>query len=181
VISAVLVLYTIVYFRILSVPYLMERYLRNDKILTRFGMSEADLRALTGEILGMMKGKWQEISFTIMSNGEQVSFINEKETRHLQEIARLIGHCNLVMAGLLLLLIAGILLLWKKKRMDVLAEGVYVGLLLLVCTGGICVFLSTRNLSGWIDGFHHVFFRGDNWILNPATDRLIYLCPNSLF
>ena len=37
------------------------------------------------------------------------------------------------------------------------------------------------DLQGFINGFHRFFFTNDTWILNPATDRLIWLFPARIF
>lgn len=181
VISAMLLMYEVIYCRILSAGYLMKYYLKSGKLLERFHLSEGDLECLTREILAMMKGKISDSSFMILIDGEQVPFLNGKELRHLQEIAELLRNLNLVMVVLAILLLVSVLVLWKKKKLKMLVSGVYAGILLLVAFGAAAVFLSYQNLSQWIDGFHRIFFKGYQWVLNPATDRLIYLCPNQLF
>lgn len=159
----------------------MKQYCKKSTILDRFQITREELETLTGEILSMMKGKSSQCTFEITVGGERVPFLNGKELRHLQEIAELIGRCNVVMVVFLILLVVAVFFLWKRKKLIELARGVYAGLAILLCTGGLCVCLSYQNLSGWIDGFHRIFFKGYQWVLNPAKDRLIYLCPNSLF
>lgn len=139
------------------------------------------LEKITRGIVDFMKGTGEETYFPIVVKGQEISFLNAKEVAHLEEIAEIITHAK---QGMLVILIASVVLITAlalKGTARNIAIGVLEGFGLLVLGVTVVGLSALFNLSGWIDAFHHLFFTGDSWVLNPVTDRLIYLCPAELF
>ncbi len=62
-----------------------------------------------------------------------------------------------------------------------LAEGIMTSFA-VVALGGLAFGAAALiNLRGLVVFLHEVFFKGESWILNPAVDRLIHLCPMGIF
>lgn len=62
-----------------------------------------------------------------------------------------------------------------------LAEGILSSFAVIVMAGLAMGAAALINLRGFVIFLHEIFFKGESWILNPAVDRLIHLCPMGIF
>ncbi len=114
-------------------------------------------------------------------NGEEILYFHDDEEAHMEDVRGLIRLDTAVMrcalAAAALLLGAGILL----RDARAFGRGILRGLWILL--GVLAVFLAwaLADFEGLFVTFHRVSFTNDGWLLDPRTDLLIRLMPESFF
>lgn len=178
---SLLFLYGFFYGVILNSRFLLYQYTSRLNVAAKLKLNRQQLETITRGIVKLMKGTGEENYFPILVKGKEVSFLNAKELTHLEEIAGILSGVNRVMLVLLLLAVFLTIVLVRKGTARNIAIGTLEGFGVLGILGAGIGLTAVLDLSGWIDSFHELFFTGYNWVLNPATDRLIHLCPPALF
>ena len=140
-------------------------------ILPEAGISEETLTALDDALADYLRGDAAALDDTPF---------NETERTHMADCYELFVLLRRVISApgvaMLVLLTAAYFL--RCKRPDRAARiGAYVlgGLLLMLAAWGIFDF------SSLFTAFHRLLFSNDLWLLDPATDLLIRICPESMF
>lgn len=158
------------------------------------GISDDDLRALDGELASYLAGRPNELVlpldsepgaytvYTAVVNGEMTPVFNEREMTHLEDCRRLFELLRKVRRRLIpwvvLLIVGGAYLLQNRKaaRRAALASP----LVLLIPLGAFALWAAI-DFDGAFTFFHRVLFDNDLWLLDPRTDLLIRICPESMF
>lgn len=166
---------------ILNSRFLLYQYTSRLNVTAKLKLDRQQLETITRGIIGLMKGTGEETYFPVTVKGQEVSFLNAKELTHLEEIAGILAKANLVMLVLLVLTVLLTVVLVRRGTPRNIAIGTLEGFGVLGVLGAGIGLAAVLDLDRWIDSFHEIFFTGYNWVLNPATDRLIYLCPPRLF
>ncbi|MBI2671432.1 TIGR01906 family membrane protein [Candidatus Woesearchaeota archaeon] len=104
---------------------------------------------------------------------EDLKFFNEKERMHLIDVKNLINKTVLVFYFLLIAFL--ITLYFSYKDFFKISAVSFLFILLLF---GILYLFSFSNI---FYKFHLIFFDNNLWLLNPETDKLIVLFPESFF
>ncbi len=140
-------------------------------ILPEAGISEEMLEEVDGALADYLRGDAAALDDTPF---------NQTERTHMADCYELFVLLRRVIfapgAAMLVLLSAAYFL--RCKRPDRAARiGAYVpgGLLLALAAWGLFDFPSLFT------AFHRLFFSNDLWLLDPATDLLIRICPESMF
>ena len=69
-----------------------------------------------------------------------------------------------------------------EKRHRPVVIGVVCGLgILVLMAAGFAAMMNTSGFSAMFVGLHRLLFANDNWLLDPATDILIRMMPQTLF
>lgn len=178
---SLLFLYGFFYGVILNSRFLLYQYTSQFNVAAKLKLDRQQLETITRGIVRLMKGTGDETYFPIIVKGQEVSFLNAKELTHLEEIAGILSGVNLVMLVLLVLAVPVTVVLMRRATACNIAIGTLEGFGVLGILGAGIGLTAVLDLDRWIDLFHELFFTGYNWVLNPATDRLIYLCPPKLF
>ena len=178
---SLLFLYGFFYGVILNSRFLLYQYTSRLNVAAKLKLDRQQLENITRGIVRLMKGTGDETYFPIIVKGQEVSFLNAKELTHLEEIAGILSDVNLVMLMLFVSAVPVTVVLVRRATARNIAIGTLEGFGVLgILAAGIGL-AAVLDLDRWIDVFHEIFFTGNNWVLNPATDRLIYLCPPKLF
>lgn len=178
---SLLFLYGFFYGVILNSRFLLYQYTSRLNVAAKLKLDRQQLENITRGIVRLMKGTGDETYFPIIVKGQEVSFLNAKELTHLEEIAGILSDVNLVMLMLFVSAVPVTVVLVRRATARNIAIGTLEGFGVLgILAAGIGL-AAVLDLDRWIDVFHEIFFTGNNWVLNPATDRLIYLCPPELF
>lgn len=151
------------------------------KVAEKLGISEGELGRVVEEMMAWLKSPNGDLQVEVTVNQTPVSFFRERDLQHLADIAEMVHRGRIICAVLCPLTAVSVFFLIRKRREKTLCK-IYLfswGILLLTAVG-IGVWLLV-DLVGFIDTFHRIFFRNGLWILNPATDMLIWLFPASLF
>ncbi|MGN0425223.1 MAG: DUF1461 domain-containing protein [Acetatifactor sp.] len=178
---SLLFLYGFFYGVILNSRFLLYQYTSRLNVTAKLKLDRQQLENITHGIVRLMKGTGEETYFPIIVKGQEVSFLNAKELTHLEEIAGILSGVNLMMLVLLVLAVLVTVVLVRRGTACNIAIGTLEGFGVLGILGAGIGLAAVLDLDRWIDSFHEIFFTGYNWVLNPATDRLIHLCPPELF
>ena len=148
------------------------------------GMSNSDVSAALRRLVDYMEGREDSIEMEVKVGGKSVKMYNEREIAHMVDVRNLYQGVQLaaiiaaVLAAAMLILAA---VLMRRDALKALSKGYLIGACVfaaVVIVLGIWVMI---DFSSFWTAFHHLFFTNDLWLLNPATDRMILICPEQLF
>jgi integral membrane protein (TIGR01906 family) len=148
-------------------------------------MTEKDTMDTARALMNYLRGRVDTPQVTMKIEGETRPFYNDRELTHLADVRVLFaGGYRLMYTALVVTLVIAALLIFAAPRSSWLANlwntmvigglgavGVLVAVGLLVATDFERLF--------WT--FHIVSFSNDMWLLDPATDWLIRMFPESFF
>ena len=128
---------------------------------------------------------------TLLPSENGRPLFTETENLHLTDCSGIIRAMNgyrLFFFGLTALLAGIVLCLCLRKRQAALKDAIPLlcdafsaaSLLLLAAASGLIVW-GILDFDSLFIGFHRVFFTNDLWILDPQTDLLIQLMPETFF
>jgi len=147
-------------------------------------MSLSDTTNALMQLVRYMEGDADSIQLSVTIDGEVQDMYNRREIDHMVDVQRLYQSFRSLRnaAALLFLLLVGtVLFLERKAGLQSLYRGYLLAcvlFLLLALLMGAMVLSDFGNF--WIR-FHHLFFTNDLWLLDPATDNMINICPEQLF
>ena len=146
------------------------------------GLAEAELETVARGLIGYFNSDDEDITLTVVKDGEPFELFNEQEVAHLRDVKNLIQLDYRFLLGTLIYILgyAGFSLIWMKERRW-LARGVVIGsgiTLVLMLALGVGILLDFDQLF-W--QFHIISFANELWQLDPATDYLIMLFPQGFW
>ena len=162
-------------------------------ILSQSGLSEADLRRLDGALADYLAGDAgaiydqndgsdsRALSIPVEVFGNVQPAFNARELVHMEDCYDLFALMRRMRAAAFIL--AGLMLalgLSRARSRGILAGGL-VGLALLLVPVGLLGVWAAIDFEGAFVFFHKMLFTNDLWLLNPQTDLLIRICPESMF
>ena len=103
--------------------------------------------------------------------------MSESGTVHFREVKRIFDGIQILFAATLLLLPAVWILMRKKSDYRPLAAAGILSVLLPVMAGTACAV----NWERFFVVFHHLLFRNDYWLFDPAEDPVIRILPDTYF
>lgn len=147
-----------------------------------FSVCRDDLLRLDRALSDYLKGDETALDITVDVYGVPQPAFNDRERAHMADCLHLFALLRKVRARLIpwaiVLTLGGAWLLQDRKRARLCA---WVSpLLVLLPLGGFALF-AALNFDQAFTLFHKILFTNDLWLLNPATDLLIRICPESMF
>ncbi len=156
-------------------------------ILSRAGVSEADLRMIDGRLADYLAGNEATLDegdgiVPVEVFGEVQPAFNEREMAHMKDCFKLFVLLRKVRARLIpwavLLIVGGAYLLNDRKKTRLCAGLSPLNLLLPLGAFGIWAAIDFDRAFIF---FHRVLFTNDLWLLDSSTDLLIRICPERMF
>lgn len=142
-------------------------------ILPEADVCDAELRVLDGQLANYLKG-----DETALDNAP----FNEREMTHMADCFELFELLRKVRSRLIawavLLIVGGAYWLRDRRRIRLCA---CLSPLILLLPLGLFAVYAAVNFDAAFTLFHRILFRNDLWLLDPATDLLIRICPESMF
>lgn len=147
-------------------------------------MEENGLLESTYALLDYLKGNRDDIIVHTKVNGTQREVFNERETLHMIDVKNLYENVITVRNVFFIFSIIGLcILMWKRKKATIwyLAEmfpkvSLFIGLFFLMLS-----FWASIDFTNFWISFHELFFTNDLWLLNPMTDLMIQMFPETFF
>lgn len=179
---AVLIL-TSVDFNCFSKAFYADQY-RELNTAETIGMSQLDLDGTTGVLLDYIQGKRGDLDVQAVIADEVREVFNQREKDHMVDVRALyLSAMNFNRAASILVVIGLVMLIVKKDRalrqqtarMFLKTSAVLMGL------AGALAFYAFLDFNAFWTMFHHIFFRNDLWLLDPNTDILIMMVPETFF
>lgn len=161
-------------------------FYEKEGLAQKLEVSQTDLDKSMAMMLDYILGKSQSMNGTIVQNGKVREVYNEKEKQHMVDVKKLYDGAMVTFYGSFVLAL-GIPLYWYLKTKDghrVMALAAYGFLESLLCFGILLTIIGIWVMSNFTDfwiKFHQLFFYNDLWMLDPRTDFMIQICPESMF
>jgi len=146
------------------------------------GLAEVELETAAAGLISYFNSDDEDITLTVVKDGEPFELFNEREAAHLRDVKDLIWLDYRFLLGTLIYTLgyAGVSLLWGKDwrqlvRGVVWGSGITLALMLAL---GLGILLGFDQLF-W--QFHIISFANELWQLDPARDYLIMLFPRDFW
>ena len=159
------------------------------------GISEDDLMHLDNKLSRYLRGVGsldaaEDESLMISVKGVMQPAFNEREIQHMQDCQRLFD--LLMFDKVVWLFLSWIVLTFSrlvehllygsvKKRYGSFAKSLWLGSGIILAPLGIFAIWAAVDFSSAFTFFHKLLFTNDLWLLDPRTDLLINICPQSMF
>ena len=163
-------------------------------ILPASGISDADLQTLDAALAHYLAGQPEELvmpsesepgAYDLMAlnvNGTLQPAFNDREMAHLKDCYNLFELLRKVRRRLIpwavLLIVGGAYLLSDRRKARRIA---WLAPLILLIPLGAFALWAALDFGGAFTFFHRLLFTNDLWLLDPRTDLLIRICPESMF
>jgi len=160
------------------------------------GISEEDLWKLDTRLFMCLNGgdNWNEEwdlqdggePLSVAVNGVQQVAFNEREVQHLLDCQKLFHLLSVtqiaLMIAIVVLVISSKILpgIWKIKS-ELTPKHLWIGSAVIIAPFAILAIWAVIDFSSAFTFFHRLLFTNDLWLLNPETDLLIRICPQSMF
>lgn len=149
-----------------------------DHLAQKLQVPEDSLDEALDMMTGYVKGTRSDLDGSLEGIGE---VYNAKEKAHMKDVKALYDHARMVMwvcwgiaAGL------GLWLVWKRQFV-LMAQGFVSALAAYVIVFGFLGMWAATGFDDFWTHFHQLFFSNDLWLLDPATDFMIRICPAQMF
>lgn len=170
----------IVYLGLFRVAF-MERECEKYQIADKIGISQGDLHLVLKNMIQASLGRDCDLDIAVSIDRQNISFFNERDKQHLTDISELSGKLfTVVWVGLPCLIVTTFYLI-RQGALKTLCRTYLWSWVGWIGAGVLIGIFVATDLTGFINTFHRIFFQNNNWILNPAKDRLIWLFPKELF
>lgn len=147
-------------------------------------VSKEDLNQSIGLLLEYIRDDTDSLDQTITIQGQKKETFNEREKEHMVDVKQL--YQNAIRVGIisfigLLAILFYMIKTQQKKSLSYLTKGLLqagICLILLFVFFGIWIGIDFTGFWTW---FHTVFFSNNLWLLDPATDFMINMLPETIF
>jgi len=151
-------------------------------VLATAGISESDLIRLDAALADYLSGDTNALNVSAVVFGRTQPAFNLKEQIHMEDCLKLFDLLRTVMTGTAVLGAAfipcGVYLLGDRRKIRLAA---WLSPPAIVLPLGLLAVWAVADFNSAFNFFHKILFTNDLWLLNPATDLLIRICPASMF
>ena len=115
---------------------------------------------------------------------EIADVFNEKEKKHMQDVRYLYNGFIFVRRICIVYMICTVLIFfWQERKhmFSYLAKGIVQASVLFLMMMAFLMLWAFTDFSDFWYRIHMLFFTNDLWILDPATDFMILICPENMF
>lgn len=161
--------------------------MEKNQVTDNTGIYPPDMELVVDEIISYLKGDRKDFDIqarlaigSAKNVVDSVSIFNDKEITHMDDVRDLLlFFLGLRDAALILALIAFLVLLKYDRQaiIKALFYGSATFMVILLIVGASFIF----NFNNTFILFHQLFFSNDLWIMDPSTDRLIWIVPEPFF
>lgn len=164
-------------------PGYFEKEYEKYQVTEAVQMTMDDLLKVTEEMMSYLRGGREDLHVMTTINGTAREFFNEREIAHMEDVRGLfLGAVAIRRFCLVLMAFCTVaLLLTKADFKRLVPKSVLTGSGLFFAASALCAFIISTDFTKYFTLFHHIFFQNDLWILDPSTDMLINIVPESFF
>ncbi len=161
-----------------------EREYEKMELSSSIGIPADDITNALMRLIDYMEGRVDSIQLTVEENGVSVEMYNEREIAHMEDVRALyqawrgVRDYGALTAAVLL---AVSFLLSPRDFLFGLSRGFLRASAVFALLAAALAAFALLDFTSFWNGFHYLFFSNDLWQLNPATDRMIRICPEQLF
>lgn len=169
---------------VFSHPFYQDLY-ASLNLAEQIGVSEEDLETSIFLMTDYVEGKRNDLEGQIVRYGQETEIFNTKEKRHMTDVRALWLKARAVMIASWTVSGLCALCLFVRKKLQafsLLFDGLKFALLFLTILLIFFGFWCFIDFTGFWTWFHTVVFPGNmDWLLDPATDFMIVICPETMF
>lgn len=146
------------------------------------GITREDMPEVIDRLSGYVVGRYKTLNHEVTIHGKTEMIYGDREIAHMKDVKLIFDGLRYAgMVYLVLLLTAAYSSAKEKKLATYFVKLSHYGLygsVVLVAAVGILV---ASDFSRYFVVFHELFFSNDLWLLDPRTDVLIQMLPESFF
>lgn len=164
-----------------DVSYYKNQY-RKYNIAEKLVIEEMDLLDSTEKLLDYLKDERKDLDFKTTINGHEQEFFSSRDKLHMIDVKNLFMIGRKIRNIILIFLLLEMLVLAYNKNMrfdtgDFFLSSSVIGISPII----LLVILINIDFYKYFTIFHEIFFNNDLWLLDPNTDRLVNIFPESFF
>lgn len=146
------------------------------------GMDSENLECIIEDVLKYLRDDRKELDTKVIIEGKEGEVFGDREKLHMADVKELFVRGKVLRnASFMLFIIIALFLIkkdrhWKKLISNVLLYISAINMLFL-----FILLLMKINFNRYFTYFHIILFNNDLWELNPNTDILVQMLPESFF
>lgn len=153
------------------------------QIMNTTNISFNDLMIITDKMIKYLDNKQDNLDIKVKINGKVDEVFESKEKIHMKDVKDLfvIAKYFRNISVFIMLIILILFYRYKKRYFFNILKSIQLSCIIsLVMIIFLSIIIST-NFNHYFNMFHEIFFSNDLWVLNPETDILINMVPQSFF
>ena len=175
-------LYSFVRIMVMQPSYFINvLYSEEYNLSDRIDLSQTDTERVLNKLFKYVLGDEESPVVVVKVGDERVSFYNERELVHLEDVKALLEKIRFFMIFIIVfeILMYGFIVRGMPYtiffKILCTAEIIHIGLV------GAILGVANKSMVWFVSLFHRVLFDNNRWILNDATERLVLLFPKVLY
>ncbi len=176
-------LLTVIDFCSFDRSFFVKEYAANNTVQAT-GLTEEGLEAATDVLLDYLKDKRDNIDLQAEVNGNMREVFDAREKAHMIDVKRLYRSALTVRTVLLaagIICVAAAVYMAGKDRLTVVSSGFLYGVLFLGAVVAALLLYALVDFNNFWTNFHLTFFDNDLWLLDPNTEIMINMVPETFF
>lgn len=151
-------------------------------ISQKTGIAEVELEKAARGLISYFNSDDEDISVSIIKDGQPFTLFNEREVAHLRDVKELVRlDYRVLLASLLYALVFTGLSLFRWRNWRPLARGAMWGGSLTLALMAVLRVVTLFNFDQFFRQFHLLSFTNDLWLLDPSKDYLLMLFPGGFW
>jgi integral membrane protein (TIGR01906 family) len=156
-------------------------YEKND-IYNVTGISQNDMPEVIDRLSGYVVGRYKELNHEVLIHEKMEWIYGDREIAHMKDVRLIFDFLKYFIFVYTILCMITFISEYRKKKLasffvTLSKFGLYGGILIVAIAG----ILVTVDFSKYFVVFHELVFSNDLWLLDPRTDVLIQMLPESFF
>lgn len=175
----ILPLYLVSYYFIMT-PSFFEGVIIHYQLPIHLNLSEEQITGAVKKLFQFLRSERDNLHCLVNFNGGRDEFFHAGEIKHVTNIRDILKVFKVYTFVHFSLAMISFSWLVYKKKLHIVFKTYFImfGLMFLIfLTLGFSYFINSTKV---INNLHKLIFQDNFWILNPATDRLIWLFPETM-
>lgn len=152
-----------------------------DQTAAYMGLDSQGMTQVVDNMTGYLSERVDSMDISVPIHNVETRFYNDRELAHMVDVRNLMTLGKNVRSALLLLSLILLTLLRRFAGKAAFWSGMLASSLGALGFAAMLGVLAANDFSSAFYKFHEMFFTNSLWLLDPATDRLIQMLPESLF
>jgi len=162
----------------------LEGGLRRHDAAENTGIALNELDYAVGAIVRYFEDDAQTLRILVFTDGQETALFSEDETLHMEDVKglmRAIFRANEVALGFVLAYVAATVLWTGERSGRALARETLAAVGAGAVVGVVVGIIALVGFDGAWNQLHEILFTNDLWLLDPRTDRLIQMFPETFW
>ena len=175
-------LFEIIYLEIMRPGFFIGVYQKQGYMIEKkLGMSQEDLKCVIDYMISYCKKGRTSENILVLIDNKKMQFFNARELQHLDDIYTMIKMNQFIVIVLIIIIVSLLTLLKRNGYINIIPKIFLRSECVLVGIMAVIILMALVNITAFVNNAHRIFFRNNMWIMNPVTDKIIYLFPTHFF